>query len=174
QVRRGARTENRPCITRADQVWEVAAVIDVRVREDDGVQAAGIKGEAAVADKRLFPRALVQPAVEQYTPAVDLQKVLRSRDCLGGAVKVDFHSCALFMASRISCPNWLNRQGTSFNTPSSSCKLCGLRSAIAVIKSRGRITSDLTPSRSAVCLRHWRRASSRSRYCSLGRCVRGG
>ena len=44
------------------EVWQIAAVIDVRVGEDDAVDGPGIKGKVAVDLEGLVPAALVEAA----------------------------------------------------------------------------------------------------------------
>ena len=78
-----------------DQAGQVAAVIDVGVREDHRIDIRRLEAEAAVALVGLGARALVQPAVEQDGVPVDLEQVLGAGDSLGGAVEVDFHACLL-------------------------------------------------------------------------------
>ena len=77
------------------QVWKIAAVIDVGVAQHHGVQRVGIEGEVPVAFDRVRAAALVQTAFEKEFPAVDLQKVHRSRGGSGGPEKVDVHATNL-------------------------------------------------------------------------------
>ena len=73
------------------QMRQVAAVIDVGVRQQHRVDLLRIKGKLPVALQRLGASPLVEPAVEQQPRAIDFNEVLRSRRRAGRAAKGDFH-----------------------------------------------------------------------------------
>jgi hypothetical protein len=50
-------------------------MVDVRVREEHGVNLAGRDREVTVETVGLCPAALVEPAVQHHEPAVVLQQV---------------------------------------------------------------------------------------------------
>src|SRR5205823_14833603 len=75
EVARRGGTVDGAFVTLADQVGQVAAVVDVGVAEDDGVQGRGVKGEVGVAFAGLAARAQVQAAVHQDAAAAGLDKV---------------------------------------------------------------------------------------------------
>jgi hypothetical protein len=75
----------------AEQRGEVAAVVDVGVGEDDGVDVGGVKGEVAVTLEALLALALGEAAVKQELAAADFQQVHGAGDGAGGAEKVNFH-----------------------------------------------------------------------------------
>lgn len=66
---------------------EIAAVVDVGVREDDGVNVATVKGKIAVALFGFTAAALVEAAIEQDALTVQLEDVHGTGDCFGGSPK---------------------------------------------------------------------------------------
>src|SRR5262249_14766295 len=68
----------------ADERREVAAVVDVGVAEDDGVDLVRVEREVAVPLPGLLAAALVQAAVEQDLVVADLQQVHRAGHAAGG------------------------------------------------------------------------------------------
>ncbi len=70
------------------QQRDAARVVDVRVGDEQDVDAAGGKGEVAVV-KLIAP--LLQAAIDEELFSVDLQAVARAGHAAVGAVKVQFH-----------------------------------------------------------------------------------
>ena len=68
----------------ADQVRQVAAVVDVGVAEDDGVERGGGEGEVDVGTAAFLAEA-GGAAVEQDALAAGLDQVHGTTDSLGGA-----------------------------------------------------------------------------------------
>ena len=75
-----------------DQVGQVAAVVDVSVRQQHRVDFRGIEVEIAVAFVSFLTPALEQAAFQQQSVTVHPQQVLRAGYGLGRAVKSDFHN----------------------------------------------------------------------------------
>lgn len=76
----GRRAIDRAGESAADEVREVAAMIDVRVAEDHRIDVLGPEGKFPVAVEALRPPALEQPAVEQDRFPAGRQLVHRPRD----------------------------------------------------------------------------------------------
>ena len=70
-------------------------MVDVGVGHQDEVDGIGRKGQGLVG--HLVP-ALLQTAVDQDAPAVDLQTVAAAGDALVGAVKAELHGGTSFFA----------------------------------------------------------------------------
>ena len=83
QVARRRRTEDRPIKPLSRQRGQVAAMVDVGVAEDDGVDLVRMEGEVAVALPGLLAAALVQSAVEEDFVVADLQQVHRTGHAAG-------------------------------------------------------------------------------------------
>ena len=79
----------------ADEGGEVAAVVDVRVREEDAVDRPGVHHQPPVALEGLLAVALVQAAVEQDAQAVHVHDVHRA----GGRVRRPLESDRIHAAS---------------------------------------------------------------------------
>ena len=62
-------------------------MVVVRVRDDHGVEVAGLEGEAAVGAVRVEAVRIKQPAVQQDSAVFDLQQMGASRDLTGGPMK---------------------------------------------------------------------------------------
>src|SRR5262249_33406564 len=77
-----------------DEVGQVAAVIDVRVAQDEGIYLSGAEWKMAVALARLVAFALVEAAVEQHTAAGGLDQVHRAGNRAGGAPESDREWCS--------------------------------------------------------------------------------
>ena len=82
QVRRGMRGVDRPVVAVLHQAGQVAAVVDVRVREDHRVQLPRLERQLAVALERLLAPSLVQPAFQQHLITVDAQHVGSRSPCV--------------------------------------------------------------------------------------------
>jgi len=74
-----------------DESGEIAAVVDVGVREDDGVEVAGVAGELFVFLSCFGSVSLKESAVEEEAELSAFDKVLAAGDFLGGPVKGDLH-----------------------------------------------------------------------------------
>ena len=70
-----------------DQPRQPAAVIDVRVREDDGVDRLGRDRQRRPVAQAQLLQALEQPAVEQDSLAIDFEEVLGAGHRAGGTEK---------------------------------------------------------------------------------------
>jgi hypothetical protein len=91
EVGRRGRGVDRIVVAIAHETRQVAAVIDVRVREDHRVDRLRGKRELAVTFEGLFAMALVEPAVEQIPLLVQLELVHRAGDGLSGAAEGETH-----------------------------------------------------------------------------------
>jgi hypothetical protein len=87
----GRRDEDRAVEPVADEDRQPAAVIEVAVREDDGVDRAKIVRQVLVDPPGLLARSLVQAEVEQNAEAVHFQEVTRPGDGAIGAAELDAH-----------------------------------------------------------------------------------
>ena len=76
QIERAASAMHRPLKPCDDQARQPAAVIDVRVREDDGVDGLGRDRQRRPVAKAKFLQPLEQSAVEQDPLAVNFEEVL--------------------------------------------------------------------------------------------------
>ena len=74
-----------------DHRRQIAAVVDMRVRKDDGVDGGSVEGQMAVLLVRLFAPALIETAIEQNPLAAGLYQVHGPGDSPGGAPKRYFH-----------------------------------------------------------------------------------
>src|SRR5262249_21156022 len=72
-----------------DEVGQVAAVVDVRVAEQDGVDVARAERELRIAAAALGPVALEQPAVQQQRLPAGVHPVHGAGDGAGGAPEGD-------------------------------------------------------------------------------------
>ena len=71
--------ENATSEPAGDKAWQVTAVIEMRVREDDRVDRCRIdRQRLPVPDPQLL-QPLEQPAVDEHAPAAELEQVFRSR-----------------------------------------------------------------------------------------------
>ena len=70
-----------------DEVRQVAAVVDVRVREDHRVDLRWVEEEVLVALVAVLAPALVEAAVEEDPLAVDFEEVLGARRRAGCAAE---------------------------------------------------------------------------------------
>ena len=73
------------------EVWEVAAVVDVRVGKHHDVDLRRIKGEITVALEGLVPPSLIKATVEQDALTVDLDEMLRAGGGACGTAEGEFH-----------------------------------------------------------------------------------
>ena len=74
---------------------DVAAVVYVRVREEEFVDGGGVEGEVAVAFECFFAVALHEAAVEEDSGVVDFEEVHGAGGSLRGAVEGEFDHLAL-------------------------------------------------------------------------------
>jgi len=74
-----------------DEEREATRVVDVRVAQDHGVDAAGLEGEGLPITLLVGPGALDESAVEQEAPAADLDEVTGPGDLTRAAVEGDLH-----------------------------------------------------------------------------------
>ncbi len=72
-----------------DELWEEAAVVEVRVGEEDGVDAFGADGEG-VPVAVLELSFLVEAAVDEDFEAVNFDEETRAGDVAGGAEETEF------------------------------------------------------------------------------------
>jgi len=86
------RAVNVAVVTLAAEVRQVAAMIDVRVAQDDRVNLFGIERELAIALDRFLAFALEEPAFEEKAVAVDLEEVHRARGRASRAEETDLHA----------------------------------------------------------------------------------
>ena len=85
-----------------DKVRQVAAVIDVRVAEQDTIKLRRIEGELAIAFDGLIPMTLKQSALQKNSTLIDLQQIHRACGRARGTVKVDSHERSVPSAFRIA------------------------------------------------------------------------
>ena len=87
QVARARRAEDAAAKALADQPRQVAAVIEMRVREDDGVDRAGRDRERGPVAQPQLLEALEQAAVDENAMVAEIEQMLRAGDGAGGAEK---------------------------------------------------------------------------------------
>src|SRR5581483_5143019 len=95
EVARRRRGVDGPVVPVLDQHRERPGVVDVRVREDDGIDGAGIDGELPVPLERLAPPALEHAAVEQHAGVLGAEQVHRPRDGARRAEELEVHPASL-------------------------------------------------------------------------------
>ena len=93
---------DRPAETGAVQPRQVAAVVDVRVRQNDRVELRRIAAEALVLMPRIDAVSLEQSAVEQNPQVRGFEQMLAAGDLAGGPQEGDFH-WPLARTMRIGC-----------------------------------------------------------------------
>ena len=98
---RGGRGVDRAAVALARERGQVAAVVDVRVGKDHGIETADVEREAAVDLARLLAAALEQPAVAQDPRAVDFEEMLGAGHRVHAAEKMDFHRLDFFLFRRL-------------------------------------------------------------------------
>lgn len=81
------------------QIRNVAAVVDVRMRQRDGVDLAGVKREMLIDGLAVGPAALIETAVEQKPTFTGFQKVLRAGDSASSAPTCKLHGEPSIMAA---------------------------------------------------------------------------
>ena len=75
----------RPAKSGRDQPRQVAAMVEVRVGEDDGVDRGGVDRQRLPVALAQLLETLKQPAVDEDAMAVHLEQVLRAGHGAGGA-----------------------------------------------------------------------------------------
>jgi hypothetical protein len=73
QIARGRSAEDRSVETLPGQGGQVAAVVDMGMAEDDGVDLVGMEGEVSIPLPRLLAASLVQPTIQQDFVISDFQ-----------------------------------------------------------------------------------------------------
>jgi hypothetical protein len=93
QVVGGVRGVDAPPEALFPQLRQQPGVVDVGVREQDGVDGGGVEAEVAVAFARLGAAALKQTAIEQQPRAVrEVEQVFGPGDGAGGTPERKFHT----------------------------------------------------------------------------------
>ena len=95
EVARGLGGVDGAAVASADEGGEVAAVVDVRVREEDAVDRTGIDGQLAVALEGLLAVALVETAIEEDAQAVDIDDVHRAGGGARGPLELNIEHLGL-------------------------------------------------------------------------------
>ena len=108
------------------QSRQVAAMVDVGVREDDRIEVFGPAVELLVLPPRLVPPPLKEPAVEQHPPVARLNQMLRPGDLARRPEKCDFHAgqCIAGPAALASIVGWDSRQAYPSDWGASIAGLC--------------------------------------------------
>src|ERR1051326_6036190 len=75
----------------AAEVGEIAAVVNMRVTQNDAVKGLGVEGKIPVPLDRLVAFALEQAALEEEPSSVDFEQKHRASGRAGGAKEVDLH-----------------------------------------------------------------------------------
>ena len=90
-----SRAIDRPVIAVLHKSGEVAAVINVRMREDDGIELRGVERERAVSFEGFFPPTMVNTAIQQHASIPDMKKMHCPGDCSGSSPEFerDTHTC---------------------------------------------------------------------------------
>ena len=85
QIARARRAEDAAAKSAADQPRQIAAVIEMRVREDHRVDALGIdRQRRPVAEPQLL-QALKETAVDEHAVAAEVEQMFGAGDGAGGA-----------------------------------------------------------------------------------------
>ena len=87
----------------AHELWEVARVIDVRVRENDVVDCFGVDGQVAILLEGFLAVALEEAAIEEDTFTVGFEEVHRASCRLCRAVECEFHDESIIPYFRRKC-----------------------------------------------------------------------
>ncbi len=93
QVLRRARREYRTVETKLRQLRNEAAVVDVRVGQDERVDLVRIEREGAIVQLLLGLRALHHPAIDKNARGSRVDEEARSGHAFAGAVEREFHEC---------------------------------------------------------------------------------
>ena len=86
---------DRPPVAGADQAREPADVVVVGVRDNHGVELAGVERELTIGAVGIGPIGVKEPVVEQDPVSVDLQQVGRARHLPGRAMERDTQTTIL-------------------------------------------------------------------------------
>ena len=105
QVARGEGAVDVALETLAAKVGQVAAVVNMRVAEDDRIDLLRVEGEVAVALDGFAPPALKQAALQQQPLPVQLEEINRSGGRAGRAEEMNSHGgeivCRLVKSSKV-------------------------------------------------------------------------
>jgi hypothetical protein len=82
--------------TLIDQSGQVAAMIDVGMAQNDGINFMRMKGKAAVTAARLFARSAVHAAIQKDAMPAGFDEMHRTGHRLGGAPKSDLRQRGTF------------------------------------------------------------------------------
>src|SRR6266513_3173974 len=91
EVARGERAVNVSGVALAAEVWQIAAVINVRVAEHDCVERLRVEWKITVALDGFVAFALEQPAFEEEALLIDFEQKEGAGCGAGGAEEVDLH-----------------------------------------------------------------------------------
>src|SRR6266513_817425 len=91
EVARGERAVNVSGVALATEVWQITAVVDVRVAEDNGIELLRIEREIAITLDGFVTFALEQPAFEEEALLIDFEQKEGAGCGAGGAEEVDLH-----------------------------------------------------------------------------------
>jgi len=88
-----------------DQVGKVAAMIDMRVRKDHGINRLGIKRKILITLVSIGASTLKQPTVQQKFAAIDFDQMFGTGHCACCTIEGNFHhSSNLDNSLRIDSP----------------------------------------------------------------------
>ena len=87
----GVNAVNRPAKSSLDEERKAAAVVEMAVREEDGVDLAGLEREGFPVELRDLPAALEQAAVDEDAAAAGLDAVTAPGDGEGGSCAEELH-----------------------------------------------------------------------------------
>ena len=140
QVGRGRRRVNPPAEPLPHQARQVAAVVDVGVREEDRLQVGRREGERLVPPSRLVAVPLHQAAIQRHHALLKVQQVHRPGHRLSGAVEFQFSHTR---------PPSLGTDGTIVYLKLGTCnlklRLCHCRVSPSHRRPRGRIMAAHAP-----------------------------
>jgi hypothetical protein len=91
EIARGERAIDISFVTLRAKIRQIAAVINVRVTEDNGINSLWVEREMAVAIHRFIAATLEQSAFKQETFAVDFKKIHGTGCRPGRAEEMDSH-----------------------------------------------------------------------------------
>ncbi|KGW25396.1 hypothetical protein Y047_2766 [Burkholderia pseudomallei MSHR3016] len=137
--RRGAvRAIDRPAEALAHEHGQIAAVIEMRMREHDGVDRIGGHGQRAPVAQPQLLRALEQPAVDQDACPGVLEQILRAGDGFRRAEERQFHETSR-NACGVRCAHCTTRDARLADVDQSARRSAGRRDEKGHERTKARV-----------------------------------
>jgi hypothetical protein len=82
---------DRSCESFLDEKWYQSSMIDMSMREDEGIEFLGFNREKSICLVRFLAMSLKHTAVEEICLTVHTEEMLGARDCLRCADEFELH-----------------------------------------------------------------------------------